>query len=130
MHKLTTVVSLIAGLALQSVANAGLHVNVPVSVSTSSSVVFVEGSVMGAMTSNDANQSIGCEANISSGTSSIACGAANAAGNIFTCTIDNPPIAMMQAVNAINSTSSIDFQYDVSSRLCTLIKVYNSSQFY
>ncbi len=131
MNKLTIIVSLAAGLALQSVANAGAHVVTPVSVVNGSSSVTASGSIVSAAGSNDAIEYIGCSLGATATSWTITCLASDAASppHGAGCIIENPSSLMMQAVSSINDTSYIQFSYPISGTVCSNIQVSNDSAY-
>jgi hypothetical protein len=129
VNKLAIAVFLAAGPALQPVANAGAHYQNPVYIDQTSSMTYVWGSLYSASSSSDSNQEIGCFAEGLSGGSStyLYCWAENAAGNVASCYMDNPPSAMLQLISGINSTSYVYFDFDTNGYQCLDIDVNNES---
>jgi hypothetical protein len=129
MNKLTVVVSMLAGLALQSVANAGQVFSSPVQIFAGSSTTAAAGNILSTFVSSDKNQFIGCGIDIPSGGFStlIICEAESASGQFAICTVSSPSPTMLQAVAGINEISDISFSYVNNVEECTSISVSNFS---
>lgn len=112
-------------------ASAGNKGNYPVTVFLAHpTVAWAQGSIAAAYNSADSNQFIGCMLRVdtsSSTSTSLFCSAVDAAGVSGQCTMYYPPQAVIDMINSLNDTSSLGFQWNKSSGLCTLIQVERSS---
>jgi hypothetical protein len=128
MKKLALIASIAAGLV--SVAQAGMHSTIPVSVYKGTSASSAGGSVQSARYyTSDSNQYIGCSSSSDTVSSTyIACSARDSAGNYLYCYTSSSNSAARDAVAAVNTTSYIYFAVDSAGK-CTYITVSNNSAY-
>jgi hypothetical protein len=127
MKNFAIVLSLAAGLALQSAAQAGQSVVATVSVYSSSDGMSASGALSAARQSGDSVQSIGCDiASDAVSSSFISCYASDASGNSAYCYVLSPSATALSALSSVNTSSVIYFSENTSS-ICTYISIDNNS---
>jgi hypothetical protein len=129
MRKFAIIGSVIAALALQSVANAGNRSTIAVIV-YKSTTSYAIGSVSTARYyTSDSSQYIGCSSSSDTVSSTyISCQARDASGNYLYCYTSSAADAAREAVASVNTTSYIYFLVNASGQ-CTYITVGNFSYY-
>lgn len=131
MNKLAIAISLAAGLALQSTANAGL--NYAGNVVVSSGVAY--GAVTDTRYSGNTREYIGCahstqKTAASSSTLSlnyISCSAVDANGKSYFCSSYNPPQQWVDTVSGVNANTWVYFWADANGNCMGLYMVRASA---
>lgn len=131
MNKLAMAISLAAGLALQSTANAGLN--------TAGNVVVSSGVAYGAVTdtrySGNTREYIGCAHSATKAAASnstlnlnyISCSATDATGRSYYCSSYNPPQQWIDSVSGVNTNTWVYFWADANGNCLGLYMVRGSA---
>jgi hypothetical protein len=129
MRKFTIIASVIAALALQSVANAGYRSTIGVTVYRSTTSYAIGSVSTARYYTGDSSQYIGCSSSSDTVSSTyISCSARDASGNYVYCYTTSATDAARQAVASVNNTSYIYFLVNASGQ-CTYITIGNYSYY-
>lgn len=120
------VLAILALLLASGSASAGLDRDgtVRVHVNWAAGQAWATGAVTDARRTGSRHQSIGCSINNVYG---IRCSARTSDGERLACRTENPSVAMIAAVSAVNPASRIDFYPEVGTSRCLTIYVRNDS---
>jgi hypothetical protein len=117
MNKFAIVVWSLGALGLLQSAAKAAHPNYP-------TPVTIYKSPTSALAQGSFQREIGCEVSAdSAGASRVFCGATEASGNAFYCSMSNPSPAIRRAVDSIDATSEITVAADPHTNTCTSISV-------